>query len=213
MEDLLFFEPSVLLREYTLLKAIFSNGAVSQQKLSKIAKIAPSMVNRYLASFEQRGFIEKVGPNKRKMQYRLTQNGIYRLQYLTVSYLRETAKLYSTSRLAFVDVLKQLSQEKLMKIVLYGAGIVGETLLDVLMTEGIKVLSFLDDDPSKYGKTVNGVAVLPTKNVENLDYDAVLIASFRHAEKIAQRAKSVGIKNLYILKIQTDGRVFLQREE
>ncbi|MGJ8455368.1 winged helix-turn-helix transcriptional regulator [Pseudothermotoga sp. U03pept] len=213
MEDLVFFEPSVLLREYTLLKAIFSNGSLSQQKLSKLAKIAPSMVNRYLALFEQKGLIEKIGPNRRKMEYRLTQDGIYRLQYLSVSYLRETARLYSTSRLVFVEVLEQLSKERFRKIVLYGAGIVGQTLLDVLRTEGIDVLCFVDDDPSKHNKSVNGVVVLSSDKVKLLDYDTTLIASFRHAEKIAQRAKSLGMKNIFILMIQTDGKVFLQRRE
>lgn len=51
MDEYLFFEPSVLFREYILLKAILSSGSVSQQQLSKIAQIAPSMVNRYLSFF------------------------------------------------------------------------------------------------------------------------------------------------------------------
>ncbi|KUK89251.1 MAG: Uncharacterized protein XE05_2042, partial [Thermotogales bacterium 46_20] len=34
---------------------------------------------------------------------------------------------------------------------LYGAGIVGGILADVLLTEGLEVIGFLDDSPAKQG--------------------------------------------------------------
>ncbi len=213
MDDYLFFEPSVLFREYVLLKAILSNGSFSQQQFSKIAHIAPSMVNRYLSLFEQKGYIKKTGPNRKKMSYVITEGGIYRLQYLSICYLRETAKLYSNSRQVFTEVLDQLSKFGLKKIVLYGAGIVGQTLLDALTGENIDVVAFVDDDSSKHGTTVNGVNVIDPDMVQKISYDAVLVASFRHADEIAQKAKSLKMQNIFVFKIQTDGRVFLERKE
>lgn len=213
MDDYLFFEPSVLFREYVLLRAILSNGSFSQQKLSKIAHIAPSMVNRYLSLFEQKGYIKKTGPNRKKMSYVITEDGIYRLQYLSICYLRETAKLYSNSRQVFTEVLDQLSKFGLKKIVLYGAGIVGQTLLDALIGENIDIVAFVDDDSSKHGTTVNGVNVIDPDMVQKISYDAVLVASFRHADEIAQKAKSLKMQNIFVFKIQTDGRVFLERKE
>lgn len=213
MDEYLFFEPSVLFREYTLLKAILSSGSVSQQQLSKIAQIAPSMVNRYLSFFEQKGYIKKTGPNRKKMSYLVTQDGIFRLQYLSVCYLRQTAKLYSSSRQVFTEVLDQLSNSGFKKIILYGAGIVGQTLLDILIGESIDVLCFVDDDVSKQGTTVNGINVIGPEMIGRTSYDATLVASFRHADQIAQRAKLLKMKNIFVLRIQTDGRVFLQRRE
>lgn len=213
MDEYLFFEPSVLFREYILLKTILSSGSVSQQQLSKIAQIAPSMVNRYLSFFEQKGYIKKTGPNRKKMSYLITQDGIFRLQYLSVCYLRQTAKLYSSSRQVFTEVLDQLSNSGFKKIILYGAGIVGQTLLDILIGESIDVLCFVDDDVSKQGTTVSGINVIGPEMIGRTSYDAVLVASFRHADQIAQRAKLLKMKNIFVLRIQTDGRVFLQRRE
>lgn len=213
MDENLFFEPSVLFREYVLLKAILSGGSISQQQLAKIAQIAPSMVNRYLTFFEQRGYIKKTGPNRKRMFYQMTQDGIFRLQYLSVCYLRQTARLYSSSRQVFSEVLDQLSSSRFKKIILYGAGIVGQTLLDILVSENIEILCFVDDDSSKQGTTVDGVKVIDPSMVDKTSYDAVLVASFRHADEIAQRARSLKMKNILVLRIQTDGRVFLQRRE
>ncbi|HEY8541299.1 MAG TPA: winged helix-turn-helix transcriptional regulator [Pseudothermotoga sp.] len=211
MDDNLFFEPSTLFREYILLKTILSNGSVSQQQLSKVAQIAPSMVNRYLSAFEQKGYIKKTGPNRKKMSYLMTQDGIFRLQYLSVCYLRQTARLYSNSRQVFTEVLDQLSSSGFRKVILYGAGIVGQTLLDVLASESVNIVAFVDDDNSKQGSVINGVIVINPSKVKEISYDAVLVASFRHADKIVQRAKSLQMKNIFVLKIQTDGRVFLQK--
>lgn len=213
MDENLFFEPSVLFREYVLLKAILSDGSISQQQLAKIAQIAPSMVNRYLTFFEQRGYIKKTGPNRKRMSYQMTQDGIFRLQYLSVCYLRQTARLYSSSRQVFSEVLDQLSSSRFKKIILYGAGIVGQTLLDILVSENIEILCFVDDDSSKQGTTVDGVKVIDPSMVDKTSYDAVLVASFRHADEIAQRARSLKMKNILVLRIQTNGRVFLQRRE
>ncbi len=213
MDENLFFEPSTLFREYILLKTILSGGSISQQQLAKIAQIAPSMVNRYLTFFEQKGYIRKIGPNRRRMSYQMTQNGIFRLQYLSVCYLRQTARLYSSSRQVFSEVLDQLSSSKFKKIILYGAGIVGQTLLDILVSENIEILCFVDDDSSKQGTTLNGVKVIDPSMLDKTSYDAVLVASFRHADEIAQRARSLRMKNILVLRIQTNGRVFLQRRE
>lgn len=213
MDENLFFEPSVLFREYVLLKAILSDGSISQQQLAKIAQIAPSMVNRYLTFFEQKGYIKKTGPNRKRMSYQMTQDGIFRLQYLSVCYLRQTARLYSSSRQVFSEVLDQLSSSRFKKIILYGAGIVGQTLLNILVSENIEILCFVDDDSSKQGTTVDGVKVIDPSMVDKTSYDAVLVASFRHADEIAQRARSLKMKNILVLRIQTNGRVFLQRRE
>lgn len=147
------------------------------------------------------------------MSYLITQDGIFRLQYLSVCYLRQTAKLYSSSRQVFTEVLDQLSNSGFRKIILYGAGIVGQTLLDILTGESIDVLCFVDDDVSKQGTTVNGINVIGPEMIGRTSYDAVLVASFRHADQIAQRAKLLKMKNIFVLRIQTDGRVFLQRRE
>jgi predicted transcriptional regulator len=213
MDEFSFFEPGILFREYVLLKEIFSKSDITQQELAEVAGIAPSMVNKYLMLFEKKGLIDKIGPNRRKMNYFITQNGIYRLQYLAVSYLREVAKLYSNSRLVFMSVAEELFKNGIQKIVLYGAGVVGETLLDILKTERIQIVCFVDDDNSKHGTVLNGIKIISPDKLAADIYDAVLIASFRHAGKISAKARSHGMKNIYIFSVQTDGRVSLKREE
>ena len=100
-----FFNPSPNFREMSILKALTESSSVSQERLARIAGIVPSMVNKYIRDFEDSELIQKEGENRRNMKYVLTEAGKFRLQYLTILYLKEAAKLYTESRDIFGEVL------------------------------------------------------------------------------------------------------------
>ena len=58
-----------------ILKLISEDNDISQDKISKNVGIVPSMVNKYLKDFEEKGYILKSGENKRNMTYQLTEQG------------------------------------------------------------------------------------------------------------------------------------------
>jgi FlaA1/EpsC-like NDP-sugar epimerase len=171
------------------------------------------MVNRYLKDFEEDGLIIKEGENRRNMEYILSRNGQYRLQYLTIAFLSEVARLYSESQGIFRDVFDYLDHCGYRHLILYGAGIIGGILIDALKTEGYEIMGFVDDSSLKQNETFRGVRVFPPETANNIVYDAAIIASFRHAERIRQRALALNLKSVLIFRIANDGKVSLAPSE
>jgi len=211
LENLSFFNPSPLYRELLLLASIKENSNISQEELAKIADIAPSMVNRYIKLFAEQGYVEKSGVNKRNMNYHLTTQGLNRLQFLTLSLMSEISQLFMETKEKFAKVLEVLKREKKSRIFLYGAGVVGKIVLNVLKTENFEVIGFIDDSPLKQGDRMYGLKVYDPKKALKIPYSVVIVASFKHSKIIAQKAKEIGLKNVYVFNISEEGLVSLER--
>lgn len=213
LNEFSFFNPSPDFREMSILKAITENPSISQEKLAKVAGIVPSMVNRYISDFEEKGYIKKTGENKRNMAYVLLEKGKFRLQFLTISYLREVATLYSQSRETFGKILDELIYQGCEKPLLYGAGIIGSILVDVLRVEGIEPIGFVDDSQVKQSDMFHGIKVYSPDEASELDYDLVIIASFKHAESMVLNAKRANMKNIMVFEISELGSVSIRKVE
>ncbi|KLO21411.1 winged helix-turn-helix transcriptional regulator [Marinitoga sp. 1155] len=212
-EEYMFFNPSPNFRELMILQLISQNEHISQEMLSKSVGIAPSMVNRYLKDFEDKDYILKIGENRRNMNYKITEEGKKRLQFLTVSFINEVSKIYSETKNSFKKVLDKIENMGYKNILLYGAGVVGGIVLKVLTGENINVIGFIDDSISKQGDKLHGISIYSPEEVKELKYDMIIIASFRHSERIFENAKKHKIKNIYIFNIDETGNVSLEKGE
>lgn len=205
-----FFNPSPNFREMSILKALAENPEISQERLARTAGVVPSMINRYIKDFEDQDLISKEGENRRRMKYILSESGRFRLQYLTIAYLREVAKLYSQSRDIFGNVLDMITVNGYNNLLLYGAGIIGEILADTLRTEGINLLGFVDDSPAKQEDILHGFKVYSPEKGTTLGADGVIVGSFRHAENIVKQAIKYGFKNIMVFDIAESGKVSIR---
>ena len=194
----------------SILKVIAETSNISQERLAAVAGVVPSMINRYIKDFEEQEYIVKEGENRRKMRYILTEKGRFRLQFLTISYLREVAKLYVQSRETFGEVLDKLKDEGYERLLLYGAGIIGSILVDVLRTEGFVLVGFVDDSLFKQGSFFHDLKVYAPEEVSKLEYDGVIVASFKHAENITRNAAKYKMKNVMVFTISDMGDVELE---
>ncbi|NUU96058.1 MarR family transcriptional regulator [Marinitoga sp. 1135] len=212
-EDYTFFNPSPNFRELMILQIISQNEKVSQEMIARSVGIVPSMVNRYLKDFEDKKYIIKTGGNRRNMNYEITHDGEKRLQFLTVSFINEVSKIYSETKKSFNKVLNKIEDMGYKNILLYGAGVVGGIVLKVLTGENINVIGFIDDSISKQGDKIHGINIYSPEEVKNMDYDMIIIASFRHSEDILKNARENELSNIYIFNIDETGNVSLEKGE
>ncbi|OQY09543.1 MAG: MarR family transcriptional regulator [Marinitoga sp. 4572_148] len=212
-EDYMFLNPSPNFRELMILQIISQNKKVSQEMIAKSVGIVPSMVNRYLKDFEDKKYIIKTGGNRRNMNYEITHDGKKRLQFLTVSFINEVSKIYSETKKSFNKVLDKIEDMGYQNILLYGAGVVGGIVLKVLTGENINVIGFIDDSVSKQGDKIHGINIYSPEEVKNMNYDMIIIASFRHSEDILKNAKENQLSNIYIFNIDESGNVSLEKGE
>jgi hypothetical protein len=70
------------------------------------------------------------------------------------------------------------------RVVFYGAGDVLDATRRVASGVGLRVVGVVDDDPKKHGPRKGGLVVGAPSAIDQLEPDAVLIATLRHAEEI-----------------------------
>lgn len=188
MEGFNFFEYSPLFRQMMILQAL-SEGLKSHNEIALKAGIVPSLVNKYLKSFLHDGLVKK-----EEGKYKLTPQGVVKLNYLRLAYLSEIAQLYKDIEIRFQDVFLKLVGKK--DICIYGAGVVGKMLFGLITNkEKFNVVAFLDEDEKKINTKIEGLPVLPLNT--KLNVDAVIVASFKNAEIMAKKALENGFRNVY----------------
>ncbi|HOO34414.1 MAG TPA: winged helix-turn-helix transcriptional regulator [Thermotogota bacterium] len=206
-----FFSPSPMLREMNILRIISQEPTISQGALAKATGIVASMVNRYIYDLEKDDLLIKEGENKRNMSYKLTLKGQFRLQFLTITYLNEVSSLYTQSHDIFLEVLTELKRNQITNLYLYGAGIIGGIVAEVLRFEDYEILGFIDDSTSKQNGNFHGFNIVSPKTVNDLSYDGIVIASFRHSEKMYKNASEIGLNNIFCFEISELGTVKLKK--
>ena len=206
-----FFSPSPNFREMIILRMISQEPEISQGALAKTTGIVPSMVNRYIYQLEQDDMLQKEGENRRNMQYNLTKKGRFRLQFLTIAYLNEVSNLYTQSHDIFLEVLTEIRKNNINKLYLYGAGIVGGIVAEVLRFEDFEILGFIDDSVSKQEEQFHGLSIHSPEHIKETKYDGIVIASFRHSDNMHKKALEIGLKNIFCFEIEEQGEVRIKK--
>lgn len=188
MGEFAFFEYSPLYRQMAILQAL-SEGITKHSEIALKAGIVPSLVNKYLKSFESEGLVQKSG-NK----YLLTENGQIKLNYLRLSYLSETSQMYKSIELKFQDIFLKLVGKR--DICIFGAGVVGTMLARLISTrQSHNIVAFLDEKDEKINSKVEGIPVMPIDT--KIQADAYIVALFKNAQKMAEKLLSKGYRNVY----------------
>jgi len=195
MVEFNFFEPSVYYRQMAILQAL-SEGITKHSEVALKAGIVPSLVNKYLKTFEMEGLVKKVNNT-----YTITEEGMVKLNYLRLSYLSEISQMYKNIELKFQDIFLKLVGKR--DICIYGAGVVGTMLERLISTKQThNVITFIDEDEKKINTKIDGIIVTSLNTKVNAD--AYVVASFKNAENMTEKLLSVGYRNIYAVVFDKD---------
>ncbi len=86
-----------------------------------------------------------------------------------------------------VDTRQEKREDK-MKVYIWGTGKYGRKVLQAVKTENCQVLGFVDNDPSKHGKTYENIKILSFKEIAE-DYDVLIIGIVRYEAVLYQLKK------------------------
>ncbi len=79
---------------------------------------------------------------------------------------------------------------KALQVVLFGASKAGEFFLSQNPT--LNITAFIDNDPSRHGQKLSGIAVLPPDELLSLDYDQIVITS-QWVDAISAQLQQLGV--------------------
>lgn len=196
MLDNAFFKPTKLYKEFMILDLIEKDAKITQRTISKELGVAVSMINGYIDSYEDKGYIRRNYISTKTVEYFITKKGLERKKYLNISYLNASQRVYRYAKENIVVFLDSLHESGYKNILLYGAGEVAEILLQVITNEKsdtIKVLGVIDDDPLKQGAKLFGYPVLSFNEANPFNYDGILVSSYGHSETIMNKLERATI--------------------
>ena len=194
MNDNLFFKPTPLYKEYKILDLIEKDAKITQRVLSDSIGASVSMINAYLEKYENKGYLKRNYITNRTIEYLITKKGIERKKLLNIDYLKSSYLIYSSAKEDILIFLKQLIEKGFRKIVLYGAGEVAKIMLHVLNDDHklpLEIMAVIDDEQFKQGKLIANIPIIDINNINDINYDGILISSYTHNDAIFKKLISM----------------------
>ncbi|MFQ5354120.1 MAG: winged helix-turn-helix transcriptional regulator [Thermodesulfobacteriota bacterium] len=183
-------------RSLLLLDEISRDHHITQRDLSQRLGLALGLVNSYLKNLVSRGYITVSTIPKQRYSYYLTPRGFAEKSRLTYRHLQNFTNLYKVARKDFQGLFEALEHSKRRKIVFCGVDETAEIAYLSLMERDLALIGVLDEE--KEGNFFS----LPIRRVEDLqdlEYDAVVITSFRGGSAIKELLLKSGVE---------EGRIF-----
>ena len=157
---------------------------VSQRALARRLGVAVGTINRLLSDMVDAGYVQVFNRGVRPFAYKVTDDG--------QRYQRRLGLEHYSWVLGSLRQLEQRIRRKLVelkargveRVVFYGAGEVMEASYRVAIGVGLQVVGVVDDDNTKHGARKSGLVVEPPSAINDLEPDAVLITTMRHAEEL-----------------------------
>jgi len=182
----IFLTPTKEFRRLSILSAVHHHPHVSQHKIAAQTNLSSAMVNSYIKTLTDQGFITTKNRNQRDFNYFLTKTGEELLSSLLMRYSAEIVQFYSGAKREIRQRLSGiLNRSPGTKVVLYGASdtceIVLQTLLDFPDAE---VVGIVDGELEKQGRTLRDHTVLAPDAILGCNANLVLITSFAKQDEI-----------------------------
>lgn len=194
MEKNLFFKPTPLYKEFMILDLVAKNPEVTQRKVADILNISVSMVNYYLEEYETKGFIKKTYINSKNVHYIITKVGVERRKVLNIGYLNATIQVHNAAKSNIISFLNYVVNQHYKLIILYGAGEVTESMLQVMQNDKemhLKPVAIIDDDVHKQGSLLVNTPIISIKDIYRIKHDGVLISSYANHQVMYKKLMDI----------------------
>ena len=190
-----------ILRQLLILEDLDQNLNVSQRSLAEHIGMAVSLVNRCIRSFIKEGYVQVLNPNVRPYAYCLTPSGREYRRRLSHQHYRSVLGSFRDVQERIRRRLREIKRKGVSRLVFYGSGDVMETTYPLAKSLGLEMVGVVDDDPAKQGATRGTMVVQPPASIRELDPDAVLITTFRHAREIQGKIDPGLHKSIFVLEL------------
>ncbi len=180
-----------------LLDEINRESVITQRTLSSELNIALGLVNTYIKRLAKKGYIKITKGPMNRVKYVLTKKGFtYRVR-LTYNYMHSSIDFFKDARKKIDNTYRQMIDSGAKNILIWGDGEVAELSYISMRGLPLRLVGVIDGKTQEKG--FFGHPIYSFEDIDKLNYDAILIASF--SEKEIKRIKELGIeeKKVYSL--------------
>jgi DNA-binding MarR family transcriptional regulator len=196
-----FLAPTKKFRRLSILLAIHDSPETSQHKMAEMAHLSSSMVNNYIKSLQEEDLITVSGDTNRTRRYHLTVFGRDMLISALLSYSSEIIRLYGVAKNELAKRLRSIYEEGVRSVALFGAAETAEVVLAAIKATRLAVAAVVDSDPSKQGKSFNGLTIMAPKDLRKHRMDAVVITSFGRQQEILEDVRKLVGAGVKVIKL------------
>ena len=180
------------IRTLQLLEEIEKNEMPSQRHLAKQLNISLGLVNSFVKRLAQKGYFKITTIPKNRVKYILTPKGAAEKTRLTYNYIKHSYLFYKDARNKLRELFKNFEENGVQKIVFYGASDLAEIAYLSILETSIVLVAIIDD--TKYGKKLFNYRIKPLNEIENMEFDKILITDISLKDKIVQNDSKIRIR-------------------
>lgn len=167
------------------------NGSSSQRELSHRLGISVGLVNTFLKRLVNKGYFKVKTMPRNRLKYFLTREGLARKSRLTAEYLRYSINFYRDIKDLLLSKFGEMERNQVQRILFFGAGEVAELAYLYLQLTKLELAGLVDDQ--KKGKNFFGFVIKGTENLNEMEWDSVLLTHLDHTEEAIQKLATAGI--------------------
>ena len=172
-----------------ILDEINRESLITQRTLSSSLNIALGLVNTYIKRLAKKGYIKITKGPMNRVKYVVTRKGLSQRVSLTYDFMQSSIDYFKDARQKIDITYGQMIKAGAKTVLIWGDGEIAELCYISLRGLPIKLIGVVDDNKKDNG--FFGHHIYTFEDVPNLEYDAILIASFRKTE--VQKIEELGI--------------------
>lgn len=132
---------------------------------------------------------------------RLTKKGELELKKHYIDYQLDILKLENITGDYFYDLIRELKEEKIQKVALYGASDTTYSMYKYLSNNDIEIACVLDDEKSKHGGGIYNSKIISPSDLDEYCVDAIVISTVQFQEELHKKAQLVYGNKYRIIKL------------
>jgi DNA-binding MarR family transcriptional regulator len=183
-----------------ILDELSGNDLLTQRDLSSRLGIALGLVNSYIKNLIAKGYITVKSIPPKRYAYYLTPKGFSEKTRLTYDLLNDYTRIYREARSSLKALFKEMKDQGVRKVAFAGMDEIAEIAYITLHEAHMKLAGVVDN--KKAGNHFFGKTVQPVQALDNINYDCIVVTSYRergiiYEELLAQKVKKSAIKLIF----------------
>ena len=172
------------LNRLNLLTEVAADASITQAELANRCSLSVAMVNNYMKSFCNKGFIEYKRKSVKRVSYHLTPSGTLQMEMLQTELIDEMVGMYISAKEQILTRIVNQSNSALQQVFVYGSGHLAQLAFHALEMSDICVIGVCDDDPKMIGRDLCGREVIHPSQIRFTRSGAVIITDTLKTEEI-----------------------------
>lgn len=174
-----------------LMGEVDRDGSSSQRELSQRLDISVGLVNTFLKRLVGKGYFKVKTMPRNRLKYFLTPEGLARKSRLTADYLRYSIHFYRDIKQLLLSKFDEMERKGMKRVLFLGAGEVAELAFLYLQLTTLELTGMIDDQ--KKGKSFFGFVIKGTENVQDAEWDMILLTRLDNTEETIRKLTEAGI--------------------